>query len=72
VNARLAGAPRLRAGEGVAEMNAMRLPGVRFEQVRIAVARQAILAGALPALLREWDADAERFRAARVPHLLYR
>jgi uncharacterized protein YbbC (DUF1343 family) len=127
------GAPWLRAGEVVAEMNAMRLAGVRFEQVQITVApnaakfpgqtlpgvrlvvtdrenyrpvaaslllidaidrlhpgalewrvshfdrlagtdraRQAIIAGTLPALLREWDADAERFRATRAPHLLYR
>ncbi|MBW3655409.1 MAG: DUF1343 domain-containing protein, partial [Gemmatimonadetes bacterium] len=127
------GAPWLRAGEVAAAMNAMNLPGVRFEPVQISVAagaakfpgqtlpgvrlivtdreiyrpvdaslllidaihrlhpgalewrvshfdrlagtdraRQAILAGTLPALLREWDADAERFRATRAPHLLYR
>lgn len=36
-----AGAPWLRAGEVVQAMNAMSLPGVRFEQVQIAVASTA-------------------------------
>jgi uncharacterized protein YbbC (DUF1343 family) len=127
------GAPWLRAREVVAAMNAMNLPGVRFEEVSITVAagaakypgqtlpgvrliatdrdayrpvaaslllidaihrlhprelewrpahfdrlagtdrvRQAILAGTLPALLGEWDADAEGFRARREAYLLYR
>jgi uncharacterized protein YbbC (DUF1343 family) len=34
--------------------------------------RAAIEGGALPALLLEWEADAERFRRAREPYLLYR
>lgn len=34
--------------------------------------RAAIVAGTLPALLREWEGEAERFRAAREPYLLYR
>jgi uncharacterized protein YbbC (DUF1343 family) len=33
--------------------------------------RRAIEAGTLPALLEEWDRDAERFRALREPYLLY-
>ena len=126
------GAPWLRAGDVVREMNAMNLPGVRFEEVRIAVQagaarfpgqaipgvrlvatdreayrpvaaslllidaihrmhprdfewrvahfdrlagtdrlRQAIIAGGLPALLREWERDAQAFLATRRPYLLY-
>ncbi len=34
--------------------------------------RQAIEAGTLPVLLREWEQDAARFRELRRPHLLYR
>lgn len=34
--------------------------------------RAAIVAETLPALLREWEDAAERFRAARAPYLLYR
>lgn len=127
------GAPWLRAADVVAEMEALRLPGVRFEAGEMAIAagagkfpgqtvpsvrlvlvdreaywpvetslrlidaihrlhpgalewrvahfdrlagtdrlRAAIVAGTLPALLREWEAEAERFRAAREPYLLYR
>lgn len=33
--------------------------------------RQAIEGGMLPQLLREWDADSERFRTIRAPYLLY-
>lgn len=33
--------------------------------------RQAVEGGTLDALLREWEADAERFRALREPYLLY-
>ncbi len=125
------GAPWLRADEVAAAMNAMRLPGVRFEPTTLTVSadarkfpgdtipgirlvitdreryrpvaaslllidtirrlhpaefewsgsinrlagtdrlRAAIEAGTLPALLREWEADAERFRAIRQPYLLY-
>lgn len=125
------GAPWLRAGEVAAAMNAMRLPGVRFEPTTLTVSadarkfpgetipgirlvitdreryrpvaaslllidtirrlhptefewsgsinrlagtdrlRAAIEAGTLPALLREWEADAERFRTIRQPYLLY-
>jgi uncharacterized protein YbbC (DUF1343 family) len=126
------GAPWLDAEAVAAEMNAMGLPGVRFEPVRFAVrpdarkfpgetlpgvrlvatdreayrpvaaslllidaihrlhpdefawsgtmnrlagtdrVRQAVEGGTLRALLDEWDRDAERFRAAREPYLLYR
>jgi uncharacterized protein YbbC (DUF1343 family) len=134
------GAPWLRNQEVVAQMNAMKLPGIRFEALDVPVAagarkyagetikgvrfvvtdretyrpirtsllmidlirrlhpaefqwrganqrephlltierhggtaklRQAIEGGTLPELLREWDADAERFRAIRAPYLLY-
>jgi uncharacterized protein YbbC (DUF1343 family) len=34
--------------------------------------RQAIESRQLPTLLREWDAEAEAFRRAREPFLLYR
>ena len=34
--------------------------------------RQAVERGHLPQLLREWDAEAEEFRRAREPYLLYR
>lgn len=33
--------------------------------------KQAIDNGTLPALLREWDQDIERFRAIRAPYLIY-
>ena len=33
--------------------------------------RKAIEGGTLPELLREWEADSERFREARTPYLLY-
>jgi uncharacterized protein YbbC (DUF1343 family) len=33
--------------------------------------RKAIEAGTLPALLEEWDREAERFRETRSPYLLY-
>ena len=33
--------------------------------------KQAIEAGTLSDLLKQWDADAERFRAIRAPYLLY-
>lgn len=134
------GAPWLKNGEVVTQMNAMKLPGVRFEAVELQVAsgarkfagqaikgvrfvatdrevyrpigtsllmidlirrlhpsefqwaganqrdpnmltierhsgtakmRQAIEAGRLASILREWDEDAERFRAIRAPYLLY-
>lgn len=125
------GAPWLRAEEVAREMNAMRLPGVRFEAVRFPVrpdaakfggqtlpgvrlilldrdayrpvstalllidairrlhpadfqwsgtmdrlagtdrVRQAIESGLLRELLREWEADAERFRETREAYLLY-
>lgn len=127
------GAPWLRAAEVARTMNAMRLPGVRFEAVdftprspgdrkfadtlvhgvrlvltdrevyrpvsaslllletirrthpqdfrwipshfdRLAGTdrmRKAVDAGEVRALLRQWDADAERFRATRQPYLLY-
>ncbi len=134
------GAPWLKNVEVAAAMNAMRLPGVRFEAVDIPVEagkrkfagqtikgvrfiatdrevyrpirasllmidlirrmhpadfkwtgatqrdpnmytierhsgtgkmRQAIEAGTLPDLLKEWDVDAERFRALRAPYLIY-
>ncbi|HEV2130324.1 MAG TPA: DUF1343 domain-containing protein [Longimicrobiaceae bacterium] len=127
------GAPWLRAAEVAEQMNAMRLPGVRFEAVEFAVRaeaakyggerlpgvrliltdresyrplnvvlhliatirrmhpedfewrpshfdrlagtdrlRQAIDEGTLPALLQEWERDAERFRQQRAPYLIYR
>ncbi|MBV9773103.1 MAG: DUF1343 domain-containing protein [Gemmatimonadetes bacterium] len=127
------GAPWLRSGEVARTMNAMRLPGVRFEEVdftphapgdgkyadtlvhgvrlvatdratyrpvaaslllletirrthpgdfrwlpshfdRLAGTdrmRKAVDAGTVRGLLREWDADAERFRRTRQPYLLY-
>jgi uncharacterized protein YbbC (DUF1343 family) len=34
--------------------------------------REAIEAGTLPALLREWRREADEFRSARAPYLLYR
>jgi uncharacterized protein YbbC (DUF1343 family) len=34
--------------------------------------RQAIEAGTLPALLREWERDQEAFRKQRAPFLIYR
>lgn len=33
--------------------------------------RKAVEAGTLPALLQEWETDAERFREVRAPYLLY-
>ena len=126
------GAPWLDAEAVAAEMNTLRLPGVRFEAVRFAVEptaakfpgqtlpgvrlvltdretyrpveatlllidairrrhprefqwsrtidrlagtgrlRQAVEAGTLRELLREWERDAERFRRTREPYLLYR
>jgi uncharacterized protein YbbC (DUF1343 family) len=128
------GAPWLRAGEVVREMNAQGIPGVRFEAVeftprspgdrkfadttvqgvrlvltdreayrpvaaslllletirrlhpreltwnrrhfdRLAGTdrmRAAVEAGTVRELLREWDADAGRFRRSREPYLLYR
>jgi uncharacterized protein YbbC (DUF1343 family) len=128
------GAPWLRAAEVVGAMNALALPGVRFETVeftprnpgdgkfadtpvrgiRLVVTdretyrpvaaslllisairhlhprefswhvshfdrlagtdklRHAIERGELPALLQRWDAEAEAFRRAREPYLLYR
>lgn len=125
------GAPWLDASAVAAEMNALKLPGVRFEPVRFAVAekankfpgqtipgvrlvltdrnsyrplraslllidairrrhpqqfqwsgsltrlagterlRQAAEAGTLPALLTEWEREAEAFRMARQGFLLY-
>ena len=125
------GAPWLDAPAVAAEMNAMRLPGVRFQAVRFAIersagkfpgatvpgvrlvvtdraryrpvaaslrlidairrrhprdfrwsgtmdrlagtdrVRSAIEGGTLPALLAQWDRDAERFRASRASSLLY-
>jgi len=125
------GAPWLDAPAVAAEMNSMRLPGVRFEAVTIAVrpdgrkypgqtipgvrlsitdrsvyrpvrvtlllidavrrrhpdrfewvrtidrlsgtdrVRSAVEKGTLPALLKEWDADAARFDQMRRPYLLY-
>lgn len=127
------GAPWLRAAEVAEQMNAMRLPGVRFEAVEFSVRpaaakyggqrlpgvrliltdrasyrpldavfhlistirrihpqefewipshfdrlagtdrlRRAIEEGTLPALLQEWEREAERFRQQRAPYLLYR
>jgi uncharacterized protein YbbC (DUF1343 family) len=34
--------------------------------------RKAMEAGTLPALLDEWEREAQRFRATREPYLLYR
>jgi hypothetical protein len=34
--------------------------------------KQAIEAGTLPALLKQWDRDAAAFRRIRAPYLLYR
>lgn len=126
------GAPWLRAAEVADSMNALRLPGVRFEAVEVAVQpsaakypgqtlpgirwiltdrevyrpveaalllialvrrlhprefewrvahfdrlagtdrlRHAIERGTLPALLREWQAEARAFDAKRRPYLLY-
>src|SRR5213596_386167 len=127
------GAPWLKNTEVVAAMNAMRLPGIRFEAVEFSVAeaakkypgrvlkgvrfiltdrtayrpvatslrminlirrlhpdqfqwagttverhggsarlRQAIEAGTLPELLREWERDQATFRKQRAPYLIYR
>ena len=126
------GAPWLRNTEVVAAMNAMNLPGIRFEAVEFPTAgsarkypgqvlkgvrftltdrasyrplaasllmidlirrlhpdqfqwtgttverhggsarlRQAIEAGTLPELLREWERDQATFRAKRAPYLIY-
>ena len=127
------GAPWLRNSEVVAGMNAMNLPGIRFEAVEFPTAetarkypgqvlkgvrftltdrssyrplatsllmidlirrlhpdqfqwagatierhggtarlRQAIEAGTLPELLREWERDQATFRQQRAPYLIYR
>src|SRR5881409_784155 len=127
------GAPWLKNADVVAAMNAMRLPGIRFETVAFRVAesankypgqllngvrfiltdrdayrplatsllmidlirrlhpdqfqwagatverhggsarlRQAIEAGTLPELLREWERDQATFRTKRAPYLIYR